>query len=268
MSALFSGTRAPVNAAAPRGAGATALLPLYRQASGGGLHAFVDTARAPVLGVPDVVCHASTKYAYPSSYTAGATPGFLEVPCVGGIQAPRSAGSCVVSTPSFRCYAIGNNVRVLNQEDPNVRGLLRLHEAAVHDVAAHPDARVPVFASADVSGAWSSSRGRRKRPRPTCASPSSTAGRVLVVRVARSAIDAAALELAVIADLRPPQFPGSGGGDGGSGPTLLRWHPSLPAQLLVARGARVFLVDLAGTWQANRGRRRRCCCLVGPRGSG
>lgn len=43
------------------------------------------------------------------------------------------------------CYA--------EQLDPSIRGLLRLHEAQVHDVIAHPDWRVPVFASADVTGA-------------------------------------------------------------------------------------------------------------------
>jgi hypothetical protein len=43
----------------------------------------------------------------------------------------------------------------------------------------------------------------------------------------------------VLADIRAPTL-------GAPSQTLLRWHPTLPAQLFVARGATVLLVDLAG----------------------
>jgi hypothetical protein len=63
------------------------------------------------------------------------------------------AGVRVGSAPAYRCYSIGANVRVLNQHNPDIRGLLRDHTFPVHDIAVHIDPRVPVFASADVGGA-------------------------------------------------------------------------------------------------------------------
>lgn len=68
------------------------------------------------------------------------------------------------------------------------------------------------------------------------------AGRVLIVYVSVASAPLPSLELSVVADLRAP--PTSSGAP--QAQTLVRWHPSFPAQLFVARGDRVYLVDLAG----------------------
>lgn len=100
MAALLGSARSPGRTGAARSS--TSIVPLYRSALGldTGLQVFLDTAHAPVLGGSDVTVHTSTKYAYPSSYSAG----------VG-----------VASTPAIRCYAIGNNVRVLSQVSAGTR---------------------------------------------------------------------------------------------------------------------------------------------------
>ena len=72
-------------------------------------------------------------------------------------------------------------------------------------------------------------------------------GRVVVVRVAQLAAVSPSLDLSVVADLSAPLLlKDDADAHTLASPTLLRWHPSLPAQLFIARGARVFLVDLSG----------------------
>ena len=127
---------------------------------------------------------------------------------------PVHLGGNLIGANARRKYYVLNEklIRVLAQADASTRSLLRTHTSPVTDLALHPSGHygVDVLASGDISGR-------------------------VELNIVRAEEEEAGLKSSLLCVLEVP-------GEGGA-PTLLRWHPCIPSQLLVARGCVVHCVD-------------------------
>ena len=147
---------------------------------------------------------------------------------------PEGDGSLVVSSALVKAYVImGHSVRVLAQADSTRRTLVKhAPVGASADVAA--SARVTDVA---VARGWSNMHAQCE-----LLATADVSGRVMITGLAVLASDPeTALNMRLLAELDLVDAAAAPVGT----PTLLRWHPTVPQRLYVARGAAIWCVDLA-----------------------
>ena len=146
---------------------------------------------------------------------------------------PEGDGSLVVSSPLVKAYVImGHSVRVLAQADSGMRTLVKhAPVGAAADVA--QSSRVTDIAA---TRGWSS-RGAQCEVLATA----DVSGRVIITGLAVLVSDSAALTAKTLAEILLQS--NEAAAPVGT-PTLLRWHPTVPSRLYIARGSTIWSVDL------------------------